>query len=88
MVQPLADNRRGFFRFVPSGKKPELKKPALGEKPAAETAPIKETETFKKRDFPAKGCLPYSPRWLFGGKIKQLGVQASKTEIIYAETRL
>ena len=46
-----------------------------------------ELETLRKRDFPARGCLPL-PRWFFNDKIKPLGVNANRVEKIYAETRL
>ena len=90
LVQPLSDNRKGFSRFASTREKPAERKSVLGEKPlpAAGTVPKKETETLKKRDFPAKGCFPYNVRWFFGGGVKQLGVQANKVEIIYAETKL
>jgi hypothetical protein len=46
-----------------------------------------ELETFRKRDFPAKGCLPLV-RWLARGRVRQLGAQANMVEMIYAETRI
>jgi hypothetical protein len=88
LVQPLSDNKKSFFSFAQIEKKPVQKKSVLGEKPAAGTVPKKEPETLRKRDFPAKGCFPYNPLWLIGGKVKQLGVQANRVEIIYAETKL
>jgi hypothetical protein len=51
-------------------------------KPAAQ-----EHETFYKRDFPAKGCVPF-PRWLLKTRIKPLTVNAGKVERIYTETKL
>ncbi|MDR0300733.1 MAG: DUF58 domain-containing protein [Treponema sp.] len=44
-------------------------------------------ETFCKRDFPAKGCIPLL-RWLSKTKIEPLNVNAGRVERIYAETRL
>jgi len=45
------------------------------------------TEILFKRDFLLKGCLLH-PRWLLRGKIKPMTVQAAKTEIIYAGTKI
>jgi hypothetical protein len=47
----------------------------------------KETETLRKIDFPAMGCVPL-PRWFIHGKIKPLGAHADRVENIYAEARL
>ena len=46
-----------------------------------------ELETLRIRDFPAKGCIP-PPRLLARNKIKRLGVQANRVEMIYAETKI
>nr|AGS53743.1 hypothetical protein [uncultured bacterium contig00076] len=62
---------------------PFVKKPGKGTGVKKEA----ERETLLKRDFPAKGCIPL-PRWLFGSKIKRIGAQAGRVEMIYAETRL
>jgi hypothetical protein len=88
-IQPLSD-KKSDFNFAAVRKKFEKRKPLSGEKPlpAAGTEPKKETEILRKRDFPAKGCFPYNPLMFFGGRVKQMGVQAGRTEIIYAETRL
>jgi hypothetical protein len=61
-----------LYFVQPAGKEPEKNK---------------EREVMRKRDFPANGCIPL-PRWLFSGKIKQMGVQAYRVENIYAETKL
>jgi hypothetical protein len=53
----------------------------------AGTGKVTEREILRKRDFPANGCIPL-PRWLFSGKIKQMGAQAGRVETIYAETKL
>jgi len=47
----------------------------------------KETETLRKIDFPAMGCIPL-PHWFTREKIKPLGAYADRVENIYAETRL
>ena len=46
-----------------------------------------EIEVLRKREFPANGCIPL-PRWLFRGKLRQLGAHAERVEMIYAETKL
>jgi len=46
-----------------------------------------ELETLRIRDFPAKGCIP-STRLLARSKIKRLGVQANRVEMLYAETKI
>jgi hypothetical protein len=46
-----------------------------------------KTETLRKTDFPAMGCVPM-PRWFIQEKIKPLGAYAGRVENIYAETRL
>ena len=46
-----------------------------------------ETEILRKRNFPANGCVPL-PRWLVRGKVRPLGAQANKVEMIYAETTI
>ena len=46
-----------------------------------------EVEILRKREFPAKGCVPL-PRWLLRGKVGPLGAHASRVENNYAETKL
>jgi hypothetical protein len=53
----------------------------------AQSGEAAELETLRIRDFPAKGCIP-SRRLLVRGKIKRLGVQANRIEMIYAETKI
>jgi hypothetical protein len=90
----LACNPRpvSLFLVQPLHEKESVKsKLSVWKKPLspAGTEPKKdaETETLRKMDFPANGCFPL-PRFLIRGKIKQLGVHAGKTEIIYVETKL
>jgi len=81
LVQPLNDKERKTGKFSSFFSKKSL--PPAGTEPKKDA----ETETLRKTDFPANGCFPL-PRFLIRGKIRQMGVQAGKTEIIYAETRL
>jgi len=81
LVQPLNNKERESDKFKPFTSKKAL--PPAGTEPKKDA----ETETLRKTEFPANGCFPL-PRFLIRGKIKQLGVQAGKMEIIYAETRL
>jgi hypothetical protein len=65
--------------------------PALSPRPVSlylvQNGKAAELETLRIRNFPAKGCVPL-PRLLARGKIKRLGVQANRVEMIYAETKL
>jgi hypothetical protein len=53
----------------------------------AQSGKAAELETLRIRDFPAKGCVP-STRLLARSKIKRLGVQANRVEMLYAETKI
>jgi hypothetical protein len=47
-----------------------------------------ETETLGKLSFAAKGIVPF-PRWFTGSnKVKEMGANAAKVEMIYTETKL
>ena len=79
----LACNPRPVSLFI---VQPAVREKNVAYKNAAQKTET-ETETFRKRDFPANGCIPF-PRWLFKGKIRQLGVQANMVEMLYAETMI
>jgi hypothetical protein len=53
----------------------------------AQSGKAAELETLRLRDFPAKGCVP-SVRLLARNRIKRLGVQANRVEMLYAETKI